>query len=1027
MAGRGYRRWLRSAALATGVALLSPSGELHAQQTPTVAAQAAPIDPYAIPADVRPETPTETARIRSLSAAASDKAARGDYQAAALMWREVVAILEANWGPRHPVTAIGLNNLALSLNGEGRYADAEPLYRRALAIREARLGADHAETATALNNLAVNLEDQGRIADAETLKRRALAITEARLGADHPGTATILNNLALNLNIQGRFADAEPLLRRSLAIREARLGADHADTATGLNNLAESLRAQGRLADAEPLQRRALAITEARLGADHPSTATTLNNLALNLSAQGRPIEAEPLHRRALAIYETRLGPDHPQTAGSLNNLAKTLRELGRAADAEPLYRRALAINEARLGADHPAIARNLNNIAVSLDGQGRFADAEPLYRRALAVREARLGAEHPLTALTHTNLALTELSLSKAGMALTHARAALRVLERARTGADAAAAEATLSQLATNSRDAAATLVRAAWSVAAKQPAQASALRAEAFAAVQAMGMASSADALAQGAARVAAERAGAGPAVAAWRGAQDRLAAIDAQIAQAASLGAAGDARRASLGGERIRAVMQLAAAERDLATGFPRYFDLLKVVPLSVTDLQATSGDAARLLGIDEALVLLTPGVAWMSEGHRKGLVFVITKQTSAWAEIPLEASALAAEIAALHAMLAAPGAGATLAAAGVAPSVTYDRARAFALYRALFGAPQIAAALAGKDRWLIAPQGPLMSLPFAALPMAAPPGGAAGDVNPEALRASAWLGAERTLAILPSVSALRVQRLYPLAPTLTARAPFFGLGDPAFSGVADSDVRGGGRLGAARSYFRGGVADLTAFSRLPRLPETAHEIRALAASLGAGAETYVLQLDASETELRRRSADGRLARAEVVAFATHGLLAGEFDNAVAEPALALTPPTLPAGVPLSAENDGLLTASEAATLSLSSRFVILSACNTAAGGKPDADALSGLARAFLYAGAQSLLVSHYPVYDDAAMRLTTEAVRLARSQNLRNPEAMRASMRALLQDPSADAGGRSFAHPAAWAPFAVIDAN
>lgn len=124
---------------------------------------------------------------------------------------------------------------------------------------------------------------------------------------------------------------------------------------------------------------------------------------------------------------------------------------------------------------------------------------------------------------------------------------------------------------------------------------------------------------------------------------------------------------------------------------------------------------------------------------------------------------------------------------------------------------------------------------------------------------------------------------------------------------------------------------------------------------------------------------------------------------------------------------AENDGLLTASEAATLSLSARFVILSASKNAAAGKPDADALSGLARAFLYAGAQSLLVSHYPVYDAAAMRLTTEAVRLARSQNLGNPEAVRASMKALMQDPGADGSGRSFAHPTAWAPFAVIDAN
>jgi CHAT domain-containing protein len=50
-------------------------------------------------------------------------------------------------------------------------------------------------------------------------------------------------------------------------------------------------------------------------------------------------------------------------------------------------------------------------------------------------------------------------------------------------------------------------------------------------------------------------------------------------------------------------------------------------------------------------------------------------------------------------------------------------------------------------------------------------------------------------------------------------------------------------------------------------------------------------------------------------------------------------------------------------------LDADWVILSACNTAAGGASDnAEALSGLARAFFYAGARSLLVSHWAVYSD-----------------------------------------------------------
>jgi CHAT domain-containing protein len=45
-----------------------------------------------------------------------------------------------------------------------------------------------------------------------------------------------------------------------------------------------------------------------------------------------------------------------------------------------------------------------------------------------------------------------------------------------------------------------------------------------------------------------------------------------------------------------------------------------------------------------------------------------------------------------------------------------------------------------------------------------------------------------------------------------------------------------------------------------------------------------------------------------------------------------------------------------------LRLHADWVVLSACNTIAGDKPGAEALSGLARAFFYAGARALLVSH-----------------------------------------------------------------
>jgi CHAT domain-containing protein len=96
-------------------------------------------------------------------------------------------------------------------------------------------------------------------------------------------------------------------------------------------------------------------------------------------------------------------------------------------------------------------------------------------------------------------------------------------------------------------------------------------------------------------------------------------------------------------------------------------------------------------------------------------------------------------------------------------------------------------------------------------------------------------------------------------------------------------------------------------------------------------------------------------------------------------------------------------------------------VLSACNTIAGDRPGAEALSGLARAFFYAGARALLVSHWAVASDAATRLTTSTfVILKTDPTLGRAEAMRRAMLAFLNDRSSPEN----AYPAIWGPFAVI---
>jgi CHAT domain-containing protein len=221
-----------------------------------------------------------------------------------------------------------------------------------------------------------------------------------------------------------------------------------------------------------------------------------------------------------------------------------------------------------------------------------------------------------------------------------------------------------------------------------------------------------------------------------------------------------------------------------------------------------------------------------------------------------------------------------------------------------------------------------------------------------------------------------------------------------------------LQGSAQRGATLvSLYRGALADADKVRALRPQPETADELRAIARTLGAADTDLLLGERASEPVLRQTPLD----HYRVVAFATHGLMSGELKG-LAEPALVLTPPAA-----ASAENDGLLTASKIATLKFNADWVVLSACNTAADdGTPDGGGLSGLAKAFFYAGARSLLVSHWPVRSEAAVKLTTGAfAELAKDPTIGRAEALRRSMMAML-DPSQPP---EFAHPLAWAPFVL----
>lgn len=470
------------------------------------------------------------------------------------------------------------------------------------------------------------------------------------------------------------------------------------------------------------------------------------------------------------------------------------------------------------------------------------------------------------------------------------------------------------------------------------------------------------------------------------------------DRRLAQAlAAGGRANDERMADLRARMLAAQEAISQADKELATRFPAYAELAQPRPLALMEAQS-------LLGGDEALVMIF-------SAERETFIWAISRAGSTWKRVERPKKDFIEDIRRLRDGLNPSAPAVFRSAFGesiVEGGETIERPRferdiAYRLWTELLAPVQDI--IGSATRLFIVAEAPFDSLPFNLLVTSQPSG---DDRDPDALRVTDWLIRKHALVTLPTAASLRALR----SAQQVARAPepFRGYGAPLFSGsVQVASLRS---AGTAASVFEAGRVSLDAVRGLAPLPQTEGELLQLAKVLVAPPTS--LRLGSQATEAAVKGDD--LSRYRVIAFATHGLVAGEIGGLV-EPALAFSPPVV-----ATSDDDGLLTASEAARLNLNADWVILSACNTASGdGTPGASGLSGLARAFFYAGAKTLLVSHWPVRDDAAARLTSQTfVALSRDSTLGKADAFRQSVLALLADESDPA----LAHPAIWAPFVVV---
>ncbi len=975
---------------------------------------------------------------------------QGHYRQAVAPARESLTLREGALGSKDERVAEALTTLGLVHSALVKLNEARPLLERALAIRRSAFGGDDPRVGESLTHLAAMLYAGGKFGHSMQLLEQSVRTQERTLGTSHPDlgmtlahlaiaqrgmsqlvqarstadrAVTILRganpprpaDLAMAVNVlgnilgrQGKFEQARSLLLESLSLYEETKGREHPYVAAALTQLAMLESKVGNYDGALSLLMRALAINERSYGEDNPEIAGNLYEIGLAERALGNGKSSRKRFERALEIQNAAVDQNHPFVASTLIELAEARRQDGDLSGARALLQRALQIQERSLGRDHPAVAQTLTILGY-LEGQSnKFSSAESFFSRAVQIRETALGPGHK-------DVARSLFDLARAKHAQGHLVASRPLYERARQILQAQSAEnAGLDDEAMSKiwksdlkglQDYAHML--AALTRDTKQPAEQQSAVSDAFVVAQE--------------ARGWLVQAAVAQSIAQRQGVSEKTLGVAMRFEELRRKRLELWTRLNEVYGvpERDRSAGELDKLKQDLSqlqysldqagaelrTQAPRYAELAQPRPLDISAV-------LPMLRPDEALI------SFYTLGDRVQMWLLRSGKPVAYRETLVPRAKLVSLVEKVRSSIVPQQR--TNSESPV--SVAYDVEAAADLYQILFNS--LEQHLANVSQLFLAPDEVLFPLPFAALLTDRRSKqfsrfaqifqqGRVPSLNDLVDYAGLpWFVKSYTSTVLPSISALKMLRQN-AATIETPKESFIGFGDPLLQG---SGHERGGKMVPARGMRVAGDT----LRRLDNLPGTRDELLAVARLLGVDPETNVfINRRATEPEVRRLNSTGRLGSTKVLSFATHGLLAGELQG-VTQPALVLTPPDIP-----TEENDGLLSMDDIFDLKLhSTEWVILSACNTA-GADGSGESLSGLSRAFFFAGAKALLVSQWSVDDEATRSLMEQIFqRYSDVESIPPAKALREGMLALFEIAVRHPEKRYFAHPHAWASFMLV---
>ncbi len=841
---------------------------------------------------------------------------------------------------------------------------------------------DSRDYAEAVSWMGFLHQAQGEITAAGKLFSEAVDVYSKILPPDDPDLATSLNNLGFYYSQTGDYSLSEDLYRRSLDIRERKLPKNDPAIADSLNNLAELFKSEEQWDEVVPLLNRALEIRTRSLPPNHPIIAATLQNLAGAIEAdpsRGSFREAQKLLEKALEIRRSSQRPDHPEIAGTLSKLATNLFNQGKYREAEKRFREALALRRVSQPANHPDIAATLVGLSLNQIEQGKPQEAEQMLRETIAIRTQVFAPTAEQFAESYRYL----------GRALLYEGKPKEALETIRKGTDIILSRPQRSEKSVEHLTEHLQILTAADAA----PSSNHKLDFdEGFTVGQNAEQSETAKAVAGMAARFATQ--------------DERLQKLvgDLQTIEATEaflerhltddLAKPPEERDQSIGPLLDDAEKKRASINGEVKAAFPEYFDLVNASSVA-------SKDAQNLIKDDEALITIVSGTD-------RTYVWALTKEGFAWHESAMPKVWLQDTVKKLRETLDTEDLKRNI----TATSGLFDLGLSYELYSKLL-AP-VESVFASKPKLIIVPSGPLTSLPFQVLVTKEPKiqHPVLGDLP--LYRDAAWIIREHSVTVLPSVTSLKALRTLPqLAQN---RKPMIGFGNPKLGGLPAKGATRGSADAAKGSTWSSTVERVMAIlESLPALPGAEEELKTVAKDLGASDDD--LHVGDAATVSAVKNAD--LTKFSVIYFATHGLVADDVPG-LSEPALVMTPPADP-----TANDVGLLTASDVSQLSMNADWVVLAACNTAAESKPGARALSGLAKAFFHAGARALLVSHWRVDSEAAATLTTTTFGIkAKNPAIGRAEALREAMLQQITKAPETPAQLWDAYPAFWAAFSVV---